>query len=36
VETPPHPSRSGRCFASLGARRPLPASGERRKVHLST
>src|SRR5438445_3580953 len=31
AETPPHPPRFGRCFASLGARRPLPASGERRR-----
>ncbi|BAR56788.1 hypothetical protein NK6_3612 [Bradyrhizobium diazoefficiens] len=24
----PHPPRAGRCFASPGARRPLPQAGE--------
>jgi hypothetical protein len=29
ADSPPHPARSGRCFASPGTRRPLPARGER-------
>ncbi len=29
ADSPPHPARSGRCFASPVARRPLPARGER-------
>jgi hypothetical protein len=33
AETPPHPARPERCFASLRARRPLPASGERQPSH---
>jgi hypothetical protein len=31
AETPPHPSRTGRCSASPSARRPLPARGERQR-----
>jgi hypothetical protein len=29
ADSPPHPARPGRCFASSDMRRPLPARGER-------